>query len=77
MINSWKKCTLVSSTFKVEENKVPLFFRTDVIWGRYEFFVIIRHVRGFSVFPWNDKMITTHQDNSDPDNKCTFISSIF
>ena len=33
--------TFPSSTFKVEENKVPLFFGSDIIGGRYELFVIL------------------------------------
>ena len=35
------ECTFPSSTFKVEENKVPLFFGSDIIWGRYKLFVIL------------------------------------
>ena len=34
------KGTLFSSTFKLKENKVTLFFGLDIIWGRYELFVI-------------------------------------
>ena len=45
------KCTF-PSTFRVDENKVPLFFGLDVIWGRYELFVILWHQRGFQ-YPHN------------------------
>jgi hypothetical protein len=34
------KYTFMSLTFKVEENKVPLFFRSDIILLRYKLFVI-------------------------------------
>ena len=56
------KCTLISSTFEVEENKVPLFFGSDAIWGRYQPFVIIWLVRGFPVPLENNKINITRQD---------------
>ena len=52
------KVTLFSSTLKVEETNVPLFFGYDIIWGRYELFDILWLVRGFSIIfkkSWNDK----------------------
>ena len=38
--NYENKCTFFPWTFKVEENKVHLFFGSDAFWGRYEPFVI-------------------------------------
>ena len=54
------KCTFISPTFKVEENKMPLFFWSDVTWARYELFVIFGLVMGFFVPSWNDKITITH-----------------
>ena len=45
--NPKNKGTLFSSTFKVENIKVHLFFRSDVILGRCELFYILLLVRGF------------------------------
>ena len=43
------KSTAISSTFNVEKNKLPLFFGSDIIWGRYELFVVFWLVKGFPV----------------------------
>ena len=56
------KGTLFSSTLKVEENKVSLYFWSDVIWERYDLIVLFRLVRGFPGSSWNDKINITHQD---------------
>ena len=39
--DSKNKGTLFPSTLKVEGNNVPLFFWSDIIWRRYELFVIL------------------------------------
>ena len=39
-LNQKSKGTLLSSTFKVQENKVPLFFRLETVLKSYGLFVI-------------------------------------
>ena len=72
MLKSWylpqmtsdqkNKGTLFSSTLKVEDKKVLLFFWLDINWGRYEPFVIFLLVGGFPVPLGNNKITITHQD---------------
>ena len=57
-----KKCTFISSTFKVEENKVPFFLDQTWFEGDISFLYFFLLVKGFPVPSWNDRITITHKD---------------
>ena len=50
-LNQKNKTTFFSSTLKVEENKVVLFFHFELKWARYD------HFFDFKILIWNPKVV--------------------
>ena len=46
--------------FEIEENKVNLFFASEVVYARYDLFVILLFESGCPLSSRNKKMIITH-----------------